>query len=98
MTSHHAPLWAFVATTVAGLTAAHAQVNHEDEHHLLDEIIVNATPLQRTVEQLAQPTAVLSGEQLIKKQSTSLGETVSQELGMSSTFFGPVASRPVIRG
>ncbi len=93
-----AHIWAFVATSIAGLTSAHAQENHEDEHHLLDEIIVNATPLQRTVEQLAQPTAVLTGELLIKKQSTSLGETVSQELGMSSTFFGPVASRPVIRG
>ena len=98
MKNSRARSWAFVVTFVAGLTAVHAQENHEDEHHVLDEIIVNATPLQRTVEQLAQPTAVLSGEQLIKKQSTSLGETVSQELGMSSTFFGPVASRPVIRG
>ena len=94
----HAHLWALVACSVIATSATHAQENHEDEHHLLDEIVVNATPLRRTVEQLAQPTAVLTGEQLIKKQSTSLGETVSQELGMSSTFFGPVASRPVIRG
>jgi len=87
-----------MVTSFAGLAVAQAQENHKDEHHVLNEIIVNATPLRRTVEQLAQPTAVLTGEQLIKKQSTSLGETVSQELGVSSTFFGPVASRPVIRG
>ncbi len=98
MQMYYSRLWVFVATSLAGTAAAHAQENHEDEHHVFDEIVVNATPLQRTVEQLAQPTAVLSGEQLIKKQSSSLGETVSQELGMSSTFFGPVASRPVIRG
>ncbi|MGI9272381.1 MAG: TonB-dependent receptor [Woeseiaceae bacterium] len=94
----HAHVWAIAAIVSTGFVTADAQETHEDEHHLLDEIIVEATPLQRTVEQLAQPTAVLTGEQLVKKQSTSLGETVSQELGMSSTFFGPVASRPVIRG
>lgn len=98
MKKHQTRFWAFMATSIAGLTSVQAQENHEDDHHLLDEIIVNATPLQRTVEQLAQPTAVLTGEHLTKKQSTSLGETVSQELGLSSSFFGPVASRPVIRG
>jgi iron complex outermembrane receptor protein len=98
MKSFRAQMWVIVTASIAGIAAADAQENHEDEHHVLEEITVMATPLQRTVEQLAQPTAVLAGEQLIKKQSTSLGETVSQELGMSSTFFGPVASRPVIRG
>ena len=70
----------------------------EDDHHTLDEITVTATPLARTVEQLAQPTQVLTGADLALKQSASIGETVSQELGVSSTYFGPVSSRPVIRG
>ncbi|MBT8077491.1 MAG: TonB-dependent receptor [Gammaproteobacteria bacterium] len=70
----------------------------EDDHHTLDEITVTAAPLSRTVEQLAQPTQVLSGAELAKKQAASIGETVSQEPGVSSTYFGPVASRPVIRG
>jgi len=69
-----------------------------DRHHQIDEITVTATPLSRTVEQLAQPTSVMSGEDLALKQSTSIGETVSGEVGVSSTYFGPVASRPVIRG
>jgi iron complex outermembrane receptor protein len=64
----------------------------------MDQIIVTAKPLARTVEELAQPTSVLIGHELTKKQSTSIGETVSQEPGISSTYFGPVASRPVIRG
>ncbi|MGI9221483.1 MAG: TonB-dependent receptor [Woeseiaceae bacterium] len=98
MNIYRAHQWAIAAIAVVAMPNAHAQDNHEDEHHLLDEIVVKATPLQRTVEQLAQPTSVLTGERLIKQQSTSLGETVSQELGLSSTFFGPVASRPVIRG
>ena len=70
----------------------------QDEHHILDEVIVSATPLERTVEQLAQPTSILAGDALAKKQATSIGETLANELGVSSSYFGPVASRPVIRG
>jgi iron complex outermembrane receptor protein len=69
-----------------------------DAHHHVDQIIVTATPLARAVEDLAQPTSVLHGNELIKKQSTSIGETVSREPGVSSTYFGPISSRPVIRG
>lgn len=70
----------------------------DDEHHDLEEITVTATPLRRAIEQLAQPTDILSGDELVRKSSTSIGETVSRELGVTSTYFGPVASRPVIRG
>ncbi|MEX0707709.1 MAG: TonB-dependent receptor [Woeseia sp.] len=72
--------------------------SNADEHHAIEEILVTATPLGRAVEKLAQPTSVLSGNELTKKSSTSIGETVSRELGVTSTYFGPVASRPVIRG
>ena len=85
-----------IATAVAPVTSA-AQ-DDEDGHHEIDQIIVTATPLSRTVEELAQPTTVLFGDELARKQSTSLGETLSQEPGLSSTYFGPVSSRPVIRG
>ena len=70
----------------------------EDAHHEIDQIVVTATPLSRTVENLAQPTTVLYGDELTKKQSTSIGETLSQEPGLSSSYFGPISSRPVIRG
>jgi len=70
----------------------------DDQHHDIEEIVVEATALPRTVEQLSQPTAVLRGEELAKKMAPSLGETLSTELGVSSTFFGPISSRPVIRG
>ena len=76
---------------------ASAEVDN-DSHHQIDQIIVTATPITRTVEQLAQPTSVLFGEELAKKLSTSIGETLSQEPGLSSTYFGPISSRPVIRG
>lgn len=72
--------------------------SRQDQHHDIEEIVVEATALPRTVEQLSQPTAVLRGEELAKKIAPSIGETLSMELGVSSTYFGPVASRPVIRG
>ena len=75
-----------------------AAQDDEDAHHQIDQIVVTATPLSRTVEDLAQPTSVLHGNELAKKQSTSIGETLSQEPGLSSSYFGPISSRPVIRG
>lgn len=87
-----------VATTFLVPVAAFAQNSDDDAHHEIDQVIVTATPLSRTVEELAQPTTVLFGDELTKKQSTSIGETLSQEPGLSSTYFGPVSSRPVIRG
>lgn len=91
---------AVVAMSTAAIvssTGAYAQ-DDEDTHHAIDQIVVTATPLSRTVEELAQPTSVLFGNELARKQSTSIGETLSQEPGLSSSYFGPVSSRPVIRG
>lgn len=70
----------------------------DDEHHQIDEIVVTATPLNRTVENLAQPALVLYGDSLVRAQSASIGETLAEQLGLNSTYFGPIASRPVIRG
>jgi len=90
---------AFGACCLSAASIAAAQdAAVENRHHPIDEITVTATPLSRTVKQLAQPTSVMSGDDLAMKQSTSIGETVSGEVGISSTYFGPVASRPVIRG
>ncbi len=79
-------------------SAVLADTEEPDEHHQLDEIVVTATPLRRTIEALAQPASVLTGDALVRKQNASLGETLASEPGVNSTYFGPVASRPVIRG
>ena len=87
-----------VATAMIAPSSNAQAPDDEDSHHEIDQIIVTAIPLARTVEELAQPTTILRGEELAQKQSTSLGEMLSQEPGLSSTYFGPVSSRPVIRG
>lgn len=40
----------------------------------------------------------LSGQRLQRRQQSTVGETLSREAGVTSTQFGPNASRPVIRG
>lgn len=47
---------------------------------------------------VAPTVSELSGPQLNRKKQTTLGETLASEVGVSSSFFGPNSSRPVIRG
>jgi iron complex outermembrane receptor protein len=62
------------------------------------EIIVTASPLGRTSDELVQPVDVLSGEELDRARRGTLGETLQNQPGVSTTDFGAGAGRPVIRG
>lgn len=62
----------------------------------LDPQVITANPLGNR--QLAAPSTVLEGDDLLQQQHGSLGETLNKQPGISSTWFGPGASRPVIRG
>ncbi|MEM7356429.1 MAG: TonB-dependent receptor, partial [Acidobacteriota bacterium] len=63
-----------------------------------EEIVVTASADARDPLDLASPVTSLSGLELALRLESSLGETLSGEPGVSSTFFGPGASRPIIRG
>ena len=63
-----------------------------------DEVVITGSAIPRSQLELAQPTTVLTGEDLRDRLQPTLGETLAQEPGVSSTFFGQTASRPVIRG
>jgi len=64
----------------------------------LDEIQVTASPLQRLVEDIARPVAVLTGEALDAQRAATLGETIDRLPGVQNSDFGPGVGRPVIRG
>lgn len=66
--------------------------------HVRDSVVVTASAEARSLLELAQPTTVVGGELLALRMQPSLGETLAQEPGINSTFFGMGASRPVIRG
>ncbi len=61
------------------------------------DIIVTA-PFAR--ERFTLPTAagVLEGEALVRDTRASLGETLARQPGVSASWFGPAASRPILRG
>lgn len=64
----------------------------------LPAVAVTGNPLGLGADQLIVPVAVLNGRELSLKRESTLGETLNGLLGVSSTSFGPNASRPVIRG
>lgn len=91
-----------VLVSLAGLSGLHAAGDSPAPAHesplRLDNIVVTATPFASSQADLAQAATVLSGPALQERQQASLGETLANEPGMSSTYFGPGASRPLIRG
>ena len=76
---------------------AHSTRTTDNPVHL-DQVVVTASPYARDQAEIAQPTSVLAGRALTFAQSNALGELLAAEPGVSSTYFGPGASRPVIRG
>jgi iron complex outermembrane receptor protein len=60
--------------------------------------VVTGNPLGSELFDLAPPVSVLQGQDLLLRRRSTLGETLDGLPGVSSTYFGPNASRPVIRG
>ncbi len=74
-------------------------IAQEEEHgHKDDEIIVTGSPLAHPEHESIIAASVLTEEDLAKRGEASIGELLRREPGVSSTFFGPAASRPIIRG
>ncbi|MEM8985921.1 MAG: TonB-dependent receptor [Pseudomonadota bacterium] len=87
------------SASVCALAAASVGVaNAADDALGADEVIVTATPLDKTAAEIVGGVTVLTGDDLQRNLAASIGETLRGEPGVSSTFFGPGASRPVIRG
>jgi iron complex outermembrane receptor protein len=59
-------------------------------------VVITGNPLGRN--SLVQPASVLSGDALTLRRAGTLAETLDGTPGMSQTWFGPNANRPVIRG
>ena len=62
----------------------------------LKEVTITGNPLGAS--DLVAPSAQYSGDGLLLRSRTTLGETLDGTPGVSSTYFGPNASRPIIRG
>ena len=99
----HGPstLWKAVITalllSVSGMSLA--QVRDGGKVTELPSVVVTTSPFKdRSDLDMAQPVTVLKGEDLRRKRESSIGDTLSRELGVASSSFGPGAGRPIIRG
>lgn len=75
-----------------GAAGSAAPVQH------LERFIVTAGADPKSEFDLAQGTAVLTGEALHHQVQPTLGQTLSAVPGVSAAAYGPGASRPLIRG
>lgn len=79
-------------------TAALPALAVENDVYQLDEMIVTSTGLKHSSAKSARPVTVLSGDNLRSKVGNTVGETLGNELGITSQSFGSGVGAPVIRG
>lgn len=100
LTSRHALGAALASATMApALWPAAAQAQADTARAGTDAaspVVVTGNPLRSASG--ATPSQVLTGEALVLRRGTTLGETLDGLPGMSSSYFGPNANRPMIRG
>jgi iron complex outermembrane receptor protein len=89
---------ATVLALVALLPHAAAAQQAEPGPTRLDTVVVTANPLGSDLFDMVPPVSVLAGERLLRAQQPTLGEITATLPGLTSSYFGPNASRPVIRG
>lgn len=64
----------------------------------LQKVTILSSPLSPLVSESTQAWSVLQGSALDQARGATIGETLAWQPGVSQTFFGPNASRPIIRG
>src|SRR5690606_17873734 len=60
--------------------------------------VVSASALGVVSDDMITPVTSLGGGELVRVRESTLGETLANQPGISSSHFGAGASRPVIRG
>ena len=83
------------AAVCLGVFATGAQA---EESATMDTVTVTARPLGSQSIHVPQPITVLSGEELQRRQDSTIGETLSNVPGVTTNRYSPLASRPIIRG
>ena len=80
------------------LTQSDKQVDLVLSSTAMEVVNVIGLPWHASNMESAQPVTVLGGDTLRDRQASTLGETLKNEVGVHSNYYGPVASSPIIRG
>ncbi len=88
------------AATAALLCAptAFAQQGAQDDELRQERILVTLPGPDRSADELIGNATAITRDEIIDNLSSTLGDTLDRLPGVSSTYFGPGASRPVLRG
>jgi iron complex outermembrane receptor protein len=70
----------------------------EQPIYQLEDFVVSAGPVARSVDDYAVPVSTLDADALRRKSSGTLGELLDGQVGVSASSFGGGVSRPIIRG
>lgn len=63
-----------------------------------DNMVITADSLESSALDTVVPVTVLAGERLNREQAGTVGEMLKHTTGVHSSYFGPVAASPIIRG
>ena len=85
-----------VASLLCASGAAQSQTNKHTRE--IEEVVVSASPLNKSRDAITQPAATLSAAALKQATAATLGETLQSLPGVSSASFGPGVGLPIIRG
>ena len=90
--------WMLCGTALLALAATASRADEAGDHPKLDSDIIVTAPIVRDRADVLTGTSILQGPELQRDIRATIGETLSHQPGVSSTSFGPNASRPVLRG
>lgn len=82
--------------SIIALAAAAPVVAQDDD--VIDRVIVTSSPLQVLADEIVGSADVITADHIEENLAGSLADTIAHEPGVTTTFFGPASSRPVIRG
>jgi iron complex outermembrane receptor protein len=91
------PILALAATASAQTPPSESKPK-PNETIALETVVVSAGPDAKTAFDLAQGASILAGDKLHRDLQATLGETLASTPGVNATYYGPGASRPIIRG
>lgn len=94
-----APIGLLLAFSIPAPAAAQTDVAPDQGYHDAQarDIVVTAI-IPRRQGDILSGTSVVAGEALTRSLRTTIGDTLAHQPGVSSTSFGPNASRPILRG
>ena len=81
-----------------GVDGKHVEIELDTSPIPLEDFVVTAMLTERGAAEALRPVSVMAGEELQRRMTGTIAETLASIPGLAETSMGPATSRPVIRG